>query len=480
MGYLRRATMVKTYEIDLSPPTTIHNLCWALRADGAESFVVGGWPRDRMLEIEDGVVYNSKDIDMVVFKMDFATLVQKIKRIIPGASVGNENHFPFVSFTDKESGLRVEITTPRIGESRKPCPGATILQDALRRDLTISSLYYSPITKRLIDVTGKALPDIRDGLMRPVSVEYFIMDPNRLALAFNKASRFNLKATQAMKDAAAKLQHKIKDIPKDVIGQTLKTWAYTEGTHGASLVYIQDCNLYNLIYGLAGTQGFKQHTPYHTETLWSHIMMCVNNMSSLLQNPGNSTRKPSVHGYMLLAALWHDCAKLETKVMTNGVASYKGHETMGADAIDRVITEYNMGNEIKNKVVELIAKHMILHTIGDGVADRTLVRIATNLKYTTMLDLADMSIVDKLSRSPMQASDIGMKVRELYYSGRFDKKPQRLLTGTHLINDFGLTPGKDFGVILNAAFDAQLDGIFHNLSGAKVWANSFINSFYTN
>lgn len=40
--------------------------------------------------------------------------------------------------------------------------------------------------------------------------------------------------------------------------------------------------------------------------------------------------------------------------------------------------------------------------------------------------------------------------------------------GRHLIA-WGLAPGKTLGPILEAAFEAQLDGEFHDLDGAKAW-----------
>lgn len=46
--------------------------------------------------------------------------------------------------------------------------------------------------------------------------------------------------------------------------------------------------------------------------------------------------------------------------------------------------------------------------------------------------------------------------------------PQPILLGRHLI-DQGMQPGPQFGALLHVAFDAQLDGMFDDLSGALAW-----------
>ncbi len=46
--------------------------------------------------------------------------------------------------------------------------------------------------------------------------------------------------------------------------------------------------------------------------------------------------------------------------------------------------------------------------------------------------------------------------------------PRPILLGRHLI-EWGMKPGKSLGPILRAAFEAQLDGEFHDLESARRW-----------
>ena len=51
--------------------------------------------------------------------------------------------------------------------------------------------------------------------------------------------------------------------------------------------------------------------------------------------------------------------------------------------------------------------------------------------------------------------------------------PKPILLGRHLVQR-GLKPGKDFTRILDAAFQAQLDCAFMDLTGALDWLTKFL------
>ena len=46
--------------------------------------------------------------------------------------------------------------------------------------------------------------------------------------------------------------------------------------------------------------------------------------------------------------------------------------------------------------------------------------------------------------------------------------PQPILMGRHLI-ELGMEPGRDFGVILDAAYEAQIEGKFFTVPEALCW-----------
>ena len=54
-------------------------------------------------------------------------------------------------------------------------------------------------------------------------------------------------------------------------------------------------------------------------------------------------------------------------------------------------------------------------------------------------------------------------------------KPKPFLMGRHLV-EMGVKPGKPMGVLLNRAFEAQLDGVFVNEEDARQWAHDHMGS----
>ena len=50
-----------------------------------------------------------------------------------------------------------------------------------------------------------------------------------------------------------------------------------------------------------------------------------------------------------------------------------------------------------------------------------------------------------------------------------DQRPQPILRGRDLMDEFGLAPGPQFGVLLDAALDAQIEGAFAERGAALEW-----------
>jgi tRNA nucleotidyltransferase (CCA-adding enzyme) len=51
--------------------------------------------------------------------------------------------------------------------------------------------------------------------------------------------------------------------------------------------------------------------------------------------------------------------------------------------------------------------------------------------------------------------------------------PKAILQGRHLVAR-GMQPGKEFKRILEAAFEAQLDGKFADEAGGNVWLDAYL------
>ena len=80
----------------------------------------------------------------------------------------------------------------------------------------------------------------------------------------------------------------------------------------------------------------------------------------------------------------------------------------------------------------------------------------------------------RVSKSGKTLDDIFALRKLAQQVSLIDSKPQPILMGRHLI-ELGMKPGEKFGMILRQAFEAQLDGEFEDLKGAKEWLVLHIN-----
>ena len=102
-------------------------------------------------------------------------------------------------------------------------------------------------------------------------------------------------------------------------------------------------------------------------------------------------------------------------------------------------------------------------------------RLARKLAPATIDDLAVVMASDALGRPPLPSGEIlGLISRLRGRASALEVQacaPRPILLGRHLIAQ-GRHPGPGFKPVLDAAFEAQLDGAFSDEAGALAWLQS--------
>jgi len=156
-------------------------------------YVVGGAPRDRVLGLPA-----SQDVDLVL-EGDALELARFLHR--KGLSDHSPVTYPrFGTARITLSGHVVELASARAESydpsSRKPSVArATLREDVLRRDFTINTLLENLHTGEVLDLTGQAMADLRQGIIRtPMDPQAtFFDDPLRMLRAVRFAVRFGFR-----------------------------------------------------------------------------------------------------------------------------------------------------------------------------------------------------------------------------------------------------------------------------------------------
>eukprot|EP00899_Mesostigma_viride_P012709 jgi/Mesvir1/21439/Mv20907-RA.1 len=173
----------------------------------------GGWVRDKLLG------RTSSDIDIALDDMLGKQFAEKVNEYL--AEMGMETHGIGVITSNPDQSKHLETATMRVHgmwvdfvnlrsesyaeDSRIPSMDfGTPEQDALRRDLTINSLFYNIREQCVEDFTGRGLQDLRDGIIRtPLPARAtFLDDPLRVLRAVRFGVRYGFTLDEELVEAA--------------------------------------------------------------------------------------------------------------------------------------------------------------------------------------------------------------------------------------------------------------------------------------
>ncbi|MGH8998465.1 MAG: hypothetical protein ACRDY7_03650 [Acidimicrobiia bacterium] len=144
-------------------------ICRAVRVVGGRGFVVGGGARDRI--VGEGV---SEDFDVEVFGVPGSEMIDVLSGRFAVDLVGET--FAVV----KLRGLDVDVSLPRRdsragighrGFTVEADPEMTVEEAAVRRDFTINSVYWDPLTDEYVDPCG-GVADIGARVLRHTSESF--------------------------------------------------------------------------------------------------------------------------------------------------------------------------------------------------------------------------------------------------------------------------------------------------------------------
>ena len=168
--------------------------------------VAGGWVRDKLLNLP------STDLDITLDNIsgqDFKEILIKnnssiIKEKKNSNSKSSHLHTATINLFNLDidlNNLRKEIYHPnnRVPEISKGTP----LEDALRRDITINTLFYNINNKTIEDFTKNGINDLKNGIINmPKSPEIsFNEDPLRMIRVIRFATRFQFKINNEIIEA---------------------------------------------------------------------------------------------------------------------------------------------------------------------------------------------------------------------------------------------------------------------------------------
>jgi tRNA nucleotidyltransferase (CCA-adding enzyme) len=455
-------------------PTDLVPVLQSLRAIGRPR-LVGGCVRDWRLGL------TPKDYDVEVADgADFAALERVLAPFGATDVVGRS--FGVIKLRRADGG-EYDFSLPRreskTGAGHRgfrvaPDPSLSDAEAAARRDFTINAMAWDPFTEALIDPHGGER-DLRAGLLRHVSAA-FSEDPLRVLRAMQFAGRFGFKLAPETAALAQQIACTYAELPPERVWGEWVKWAEQSRHPAAGLRALNESGWLAHLPELAALVGCPQNPDWHPEgDVWVHTGHVV---QALAADPAWLAAPAPHRRRVMLAALLHDIGKpaCTAQVVREGrlVWTSPGHEAAGAPLAENCLRRLGAPGDDLATIPPLVANHMIAGTAQLG--DAALRRLARRLAPANIADLALLMAADTRGRPPRQSPEILARIATLAARADAlaisDAAPRPLLLGRHLIAR-SQCPGPGFKAILDAAYEAQLDGAFSDESTALIWLNSF-------
>lgn len=432
---------------------------------GGRALLVGGYVRDKFLGLEpkdmDVEVYNleSKKLSSILWKHGTVHTV--------GASFGvTKLHTP--------DGEWYDFSLPR-RESKQgkghrgfmvePDSSMTVEEAASRRDFTINSMAMDPLTSELID-SYEGYEDLHVHVLRPTS-EAFKEDPLRVLRGMQFAARFDMGPSSNLICMGREMFHEYKDLAVERVWGEWEKLCVKGKKISCGLYLLAQTGWLNHYPELVAMKGVQQDPVWHPEgDAWVHTLHVADAAVAIADRDGLNDRDRTV---LVLAAICHDLGKPATTVFERDHWRAPGHDEAGVEPTKSFLQRIGCPLLIIDEVVQLVRWHMV--HITNTVSKRLARKLSLGIRPSSIAMLLRVIEADMNGRPPLPGGlpPRAVELAELAASlDIVDNAIKPILMGRDLLKA-GLTPGVEFGRILKDAFDAQVNGDFDDIEGAKIW-----------
>jgi tRNA nucleotidyltransferase (CCA-adding enzyme) len=432
------------------------------------AYLVGGCVRDWLWGRE------GLDYDVEVYGIPYAGLVTALSRWgrvdLVGRSFG-------VAKLTLPGGRTYDFTVPRrdskVGRGHKGFevefdPEITPERAAARRDFTINALMFDPRRGELLDPVGGEA-DLRGRILRHTSPA-FVEDPLRVLRGMQFLARFDLRPAAETVTLCRAIQSSHGELARERIWDEWLKWASRGGRPSAGLHFLREAEWlihYPELLALAGT---PQDPEWHPEgDVFVHTCHCCDALAESREWQAADAASRAVY---MLAVLTHDTGKPATThaAERDGVQRIvsPGHEEAGGIVTETFLERIHAPRAIRERVLPLVTNHMAhLQTVTGRMVRRLARRLEPeNIEGLTLVIMADAFGRPPLPRvMPRGLVELRSKASELAVE---TAAPKPILRGRDLL-ERGWRPGPAVGAMVQAAYEAQLEGQFRDREEALRW-----------
>jgi tRNA nucleotidyltransferase (CCA-adding enzyme) len=339
---------------------------------------------------------------------------------------------------------------------------------AARRDLTINSLYWDPVTEDLIDCFGGA-QDLDEGILRHTS-DAFTEDPLRALRLTRFAAILNFDIAPETAELARTISHQFTELPTSRILGEVRRVLRKSNQPSRFLSALVETGWIENFPNLDKTRGVVQDPTWHPEgDVFTHLALSGDAAATASVVNGLT---PEDREVVVLGSLVHDLGKAtHTKTDDDGRISSQGHAEAGVEPAETFMTQLGIPRDMIEKVLPIVAEHMctashIGRTPTQSAVRRFLRRLNTENGGPTVEQWAAVVTADQAGRGT--GAKVAPVAEWLRVAATVGPPQKSLLLGSHLARA-GYQPNPAWQAVINAALIAQDDGAFDDEAGAEAW-----------
>lgn len=422
-----------------------------LEAAGGRGLIVGGYVRDALLGLP------TKDIDFEVYGLPLAELEAALESLGEVIAVGRA--FGVL----RVKGLDVDFSIPRrdsrVGRGHRGFvvdldPALDFREASRRRDLTINSMGYDPLTGEVLDPHG-GRADLERRVLRATDAQAFSEDSLRALRVAQFRARFELEPDEELRRLCAAID--LSDLPGERIYEELRKLLLKGQRPSLGFAFLEETRLLRFFPELHAMVGVPQDREWHPEgTVWEHTLLVLDEAAR--SRVGDADEDVTI----LLGALLHDVGKPGTTVIVEGRVRSPSHEEAGVGPAEAFLERLRAPHELIRRVAVLVRHHLAPATyVKSGASPKAYRRLARKL--------AEAGLTPQLLHRLAQADHFGRTTAEAlardFESGdRFleqmatlvhpEEATTDIVMGRHLL-ERGYRPSPAFGEVLARCRDLQ-------------------------
>lgn len=435
------------------------------RQNGFEIYLVGGFVRDRLMEIE----CNDIDISVIGDAVNLAELTAKEFKTKLSA-VYKKFGTALLLLDD----IKIEFASAREESyktgSRKPEVSFSDLEhDLSRRDFTINALAVSLNKNNSGEITDMfgGISDLDKKLIKtPLDpIKTFDDDPLRMLRAARFASQLGFRIEQKTFEAIGEMKERLRIRPgsagvvsqERITDEFLKILQSPKPSTG--LKSLQKSGIMEFIFPeVYALEGVDQRKDFHHKDVFFHTLQVIDNISKKTDNL-----------WLRFSALMHDIAKPPTKKFVEGTGwTFHGHEELGARWQKKIFTRMKLPFDKLHYVEKLIRLHLrpialAEENVTDSAIRRLIFEAGDDIEDLMILCRADITSKDpdKVKKYLGNFTRVEKRIAEVEERDRI-RNFQSPVRGEEIMKICNIPPSREVGIIKTKIEEAILDGIIPN------------------